>query len=108
MAYKKNVDDSRESPGLRLMELLHARKADVAYYDPYIPVIPPTREHPSLAGLRSISWDPQTLARYDAAIIVTDHDKIDYDLLAEVCPLVLDTRNAMRNVKKHADRIVKA
>ena len=108
IAYKKNVDDSRESPGLRLLELLRARKADVTFYDPYIPVIPSTREHPSLAGLQSITWDAQALARYDAAIIVTDHDQIDYNLLAEVCPLVLDTRNAMRNVKEHTSRIVKA
>ncbi|MBT9292494.1 nucleotide sugar dehydrogenase [Prosthecodimorpha staleyi] len=108
IAYKKNVDDCRESPGLRLMELLRARKAEVEFYDPHIPTIPITREHPDLAGLRSVEWSPGTLARFDAALIVTDHDLIDYEMLAQGCPLIVDTRNAMRHVDRHADRIVKA
>ncbi|WP_245637096.1 nucleotide sugar dehydrogenase [Azospirillum thiophilum] len=108
MAYKKNVDDSRESPGLRLMEMLLERGAAVEYHDPFIPVLPVTREHAALAGRASIAWEPGTLAGFDAAVVVTDHDGIDYQSLAAHCPLVVDTRNAMRAVEGFADRIVKA
>nr|WP_304502350.1 nucleotide sugar dehydrogenase [Azospirillum sp. 412522] len=112
MAYKKNVDDSRESPGLRLMEMLLERGAAVEYHDPFIPVLPVTREHAALAGRASIDWTAERLAGFDAAVIVTDHDGIDYRGLAAHCPLVVDTRNAMRAVadlgEGFADRIVKA
>ncbi|WP_148219847.1 nucleotide sugar dehydrogenase [Azospirillum sp. B510] len=111
MAYKKNVDDSRESPGLRLMEMLLERGAAVDYHDPFIPVLPVTREHAALAGRRSVDWTAERLAGFDAAVIVTDHDGVDYRSLAVHCPLVVDTRNAMRGVadlEGFADRIVKA
>jgi UDP-N-acetyl-D-glucosamine dehydrogenase len=108
MAYKKNVDDSRESPGLRLMEMLLARNAIVEYHDSYIPVLPNTREHPALAGRESVAWTPDILASFDAAVIVTDHDNVDYQTLAAHCPLIVDTRNAMRKVEGYKDRIVKA
>ncbi|WP_434625677.1 nucleotide sugar dehydrogenase [Azospirillum sp. B2RO_4] len=111
MAYKKNVDDSRESPGLRLMEMLLERGAAVEYHDPFIPVLPVTREHAALAGRRSVEWTAERLAGFDAAVIVTDHDGIDYHSLAAHCPLVVDTRNAMRaveGIEGFADRIVKA
>lgn len=111
MAYKKNVDDSRESPGLRLMEMLLERGAAVEYHDPFIPVLPVTREHAALAGRTSVAWDAETLAGFDAAVIVTDHDGIDYQSLAAHCPLVVDTRNAMRaveGIEGFTDRVVKA
>ena len=108
MAYKKNVDDSRESPGLRLMEMLLERGAAVDYHDPFILVLPVTREHAVLAGRTSIDWTAERLSGFDAAVIVTDHDGIDYQGLAAHCPLVVDTRNAMRNVEGFTDRIVKA
>jgi len=98
MAYKKNVDDSRESPGLRLMDMALERGAQVDYHDPFIPVLPPTREHPGLTGRLSIAWEAGALAVYDAAVIVTDHDQLDYDLLAAACPVIVDTRNAVRAV----------
>jgi UDP-N-acetyl-D-glucosamine dehydrogenase len=108
MAYKKNVDDSRESPGLQLMEMLIARNAVVEYYDPYIPVLPKTREHPGLMGRRSIVWDAETLASFDAAVIVTDHDEIDYAALGAHCPVVIDTRNAMRGQPDLGGLVLKA
>ena len=108
MAYKKNVDDIRESPAFRLMELLHERQAIVDYYDPFVPVIPKTREHGPLAGIKSIKWNKRSLARYDAALICTDHDKVDYDALVGGCKLVVDSRNATKAVRAHRDRIVLA
>ena len=95
LAYKRNVDDTRESPSLRLIELLEARGARVAYYDPYVPEIPPTREHPALTGRRAVAWDRASLASFHAALIATDHDEVDYALLAESVALIVDTRNVM-------------
>ena len=73
LAYKPNVDDERESPSYMLMNLLKERGAELAYYDPYVPVIRPTREHPHWAGTRSVNWDRQTLEGFDAVIIATNH-----------------------------------
>jgi UDP-N-acetyl-D-glucosamine dehydrogenase len=108
VAYKKNVDDTRESPAYRLIEDLEAKGAVTDFYDPHVPAIPQTREHGPLAGRRSIAWDAKVLAGYDAALICTDHDAVDYDLLADACPLIVDTRNAMKNSRGKRDRIVKA
>ena len=108
LAYKKNVDDTRESPALTIIELLEARGARVAYHDPLIPVIPPTREHAGLAGRRSVPLEPAPLADVDAALIVTDHDAVDYAALLEAVPLVVDTRNVTRRLGAHAERIVRA
>ena len=107
-AYKKNIDDTRESPALQLMEMLEARGADVAYYDPFIPEIPPTRKHGSLAGRRSVAWDPASFGSYDLALICTDHDGVDYAGLVAAVPNVVDTRNATRTVTAQRDRIVLA
>jgi UDP-N-acetyl-D-glucosamine dehydrogenase len=108
VAYKRNVDDMRESPALAIMELLMARGAEVAYHDPCCPTIPATREHQSLAGQRSVPLDPTTLAGFDAALIVTDHDDVDYAALVAGVPLVVDTRNATRHVVAGRERIVMA
>jgi UDP-N-acetyl-D-glucosamine dehydrogenase len=93
-AYKKNVDDMRESPSLKLIELIEARGASVDYHDPHIPELPPTRKHGPLAGRRSVSLTAETVAAYDAVLIATDHDNVDYRLVAEHARLVVDTRNA--------------
>ena len=95
LAYKKNVDDIRESPAFKLIELLEARGASVDYYDPYVPEIQLTREHPTLAGRTGIAYSAESLSLFDAALICTDHDSVDYQLLADHCPLIVDTRNAM-------------
>lgn len=96
IAYKKNVDDMRESPALKLLELLEARGAQTAYYDPFVPEIPMTREHESLAGRKSVEWHDALAADYDAVLIAADHDDVDYHALVKHGKLVVDTRNACR------------
>ena len=96
VAYKKNVDDMRESPSLRLIELLESRGAKTEFHDPFVPVIPMTREHAELAGRESVAWREDLGAGYDAILIATDHDGVDYCALTEHAPLVVDTRNACR------------
>jgi UDP-N-acetyl-D-glucosamine dehydrogenase len=93
VAYKRNVDDQRESPGLRLIEMLETRGAIVGYHDPWIPEIRPTREHPRLTGRRSLDLTADTIGRHDAVLVVTDHDAVDYKLVADKARLVVDTRN---------------
>ena len=94
VGYKRNHEDARESPGLRLMELLEAAGADAVHHDPLVPVVPALPEHPSLAGRRSLAWSPEALRGFDAALIAADHDAVDYAALAAAVPLVVDTRNA--------------
>lgn len=95
MAYKKNVDDVRESPGLKIFEMLAARGAAVDFIDPHVAEIPPTRAYGALAGRRPVSFTRQTLSACDAAVLVTDHDALDYALLAGAAPLVVDTRGRL-------------
>jgi len=108
VAYKKNVDDTRESPALTIMELLEARGAIVAFHDPYLAEIPPTREHAQFAGRRSTPMAADMLTGFDLAIICTDHDTVDYALLVEYCPVVIDTRNICARRGLTSDRVVKA
>jgi UDP-N-acetyl-D-glucosamine dehydrogenase len=108
MAYKKNVDDMRESPALALTRILEQRGAIVDYYDSYIPVVPKTREYPDDAGRRSVDWNPSSFRAYDGAVICTDHDGIDYAELVAACGLVVDSRNATRHVVDGRDKIVPA
>jgi UDP-N-acetyl-D-glucosamine dehydrogenase len=108
IAYKKNVDDIRESPAFKLMELIEARGAGVAYHDPFVPEIPLSREHREFAGLRSTALARDQLRAFDAALICTDHDAVDYGLVAECCPLVVDTRNACAHAGIRAASVVKA
>ena len=107
IAYKKNIDDTRESPALRLWELLAASGAATAYYDPHVPAVPATRAHPELAGTPRIAWSADALAGFDAALAVTDHDAVDWEALAKAVPLVVDTRNVYDDRPRPA-RIVKA
>jgi UDP-N-acetyl-D-glucosamine dehydrogenase len=109
LAYKKNVDDMRESPSLTLVEMMEQRGAVVEYYDPYIPEVPYDRDHPEMAGRKSVEWTKETLSKFDTALIATDHDSVDYAGLLENLPFVVDTRNACREyAAEYADRIVKA
>ncbi len=105
LAYKKNVDDMRESPALELIAKLRARGMEVEYYDPYIPVAPSTREHPEVEGMRSVSWTEAALKAFDVALIATDHDDVDYAPLLSSIDLIVDTRNA---IKERSDQIVRA
>ncbi len=108
IAYKKNIDDVRESPAFAILELLENRGAETAFYDPYAAEIPKTREHMALAGRRSIDWNPERLGDYDAALICTDHDDIDYAALVKQSRLVIDSRNATRAITGGRDKIVMA
>jgi len=108
LAYKKNVDDTRESPSLKLFELMEGRGAHVDYHDPLVPVIPATRERPELTGRRSVPFDPPTIASYDAVLIATDHDAVDYRMLVANARLVIDTRDACRRAGIVDPKVVRA
>jgi len=108
VAYKKNIDDMRESPSLRLIELLEARGATADYHDPHVPVIPPTREHANLTGRASVALSADAVKGYDAVLIATDHDAVDYKTLVAAARLVVDTRNACAKAGISGDHIVKA
>jgi UDP-N-acetyl-D-glucosamine dehydrogenase len=108
LAYKKSVDDIRESPALRLIEMLESRGARTDFFDPYVVEIPATREHAGLRGRRSISWDPPALEGYHAAVIVTDHDNVDYATLVARLKLVVDTRNVCEHRGIRHAKVVKA
>jgi UDP-N-acetyl-D-glucosamine dehydrogenase len=108
IAYKKNVDDIRESPALRLIELLEQRGAHVDYHDPYVPTIPKTREHAPLAGRASVALEPETIVAYDAIFICTDHDDVDYAALVHHGALVVDSRNILAKRGLLASNVVKA
>ena len=108
LAYKPNVDDLRESPTFILMDLLKARGADVAYYDPHIPDIHPTREHAHWTGTKSVAWNKKIISSYDAVVIATAHKAVNYQELADWTQCVVDTRNAMSGLKVKANQIWKA
>jgi UDP-N-acetyl-D-glucosamine dehydrogenase len=105
LAYKKNVDDLRESPSVRIIELLHDRGAQVEYHDPFCPRITEMRHKAEyLLAMRSVELDA-AVASADAVVIVTDHDAVDYAKVVADARLVVDTRNATRNVLTGRDKI---
>ena len=108
LAYKPDVDDERESPSYLLMSLLSARGAIVEYYDPYVPVIRPTREHPQWAGKKSVEWNHQTIAGFDVVLIATNHKSVNYHELGKWARGIVDTRNAMANASPSEAKIWKA
>jgi UDP-N-acetyl-D-glucosamine dehydrogenase len=109
IAYKKDVDDMRESPPVFIFERLQRAGAEVEFHDPFIPVIPPTRDHPALAGTQSVPLTADQLASYDAVIIATEHTAIDYGLVVANSKLVVDTRNATAHLpQKDRTHVVKA
>lgn len=107
LAYKKDVDDMRESPALKIWDMLETLGANISYYDPFIPNIPTTRDHANLAGKTSAEFTPEALKGYEAALIVTDHSDVDYAALVEHCPIVVDARNACARAGLQADNIIK-
>jgi hypothetical protein len=107
MAYKKDVDDPRESPGFELMDLLLKKGAKVGYNDPHIPSLPRMRHWPHLA-MDSTPLAPESLAAQDCVLIATDHTAYDYDWVVSHSRLVVDTRNATRRVAAGREKIVKA
>jgi UDP-N-acetyl-D-glucosamine dehydrogenase len=108
LAYKPNVDDERQSPSYRIMELLKQRGAEVAYYDPHVPVIRPTRDHPQWAGTTSVPWNRKTIAAADAVVIATAHACVNYQELADWAQCIVDTRNVMAAVQVPAEKVWKA
>src|SRR5881628_2673411 len=105
VAYKKDVDDLRESPTLKIMQLLQQRGAHLDYNDPYFPKLHKMR-HFNYEGMKSVPLTPQTLGSYDAVVIATDHTSYDYAAIADAAKLVIDTRNATRRVVRHREKIV--
>lgn len=108
LAYKANVDDDRESPSYVLMDLLKARGARVAYYDPHVPVIRPSREFSHWAGTKSVKWNRLTISGFDVVLVATAHDTVNYRQLAAWAPLIVDTRNVMEREKSACAKIWKA
>ena len=108
LAYKANVDDMRESPTYIIMDLLEKRGARVDYYDPHIPVVNPTREHSHWTGKKSVRWSKPVIHRFDAVVISTAHQAVNYAELAAWAPCIIDTRNAMAAVKTKPGQVWKA
>jgi UDP-N-acetyl-D-glucosamine dehydrogenase len=104
LAYKKDIDDSRESPSLKIISLLQRKGAKVSYNDPFIPKLAGHREYPGME-LRSVPLTPALLRKSDAVVISTDHTSYDYDWIVKHAPLVVDTRNAIKRRRKN---VVKA
>jgi UDP-N-acetyl-D-glucosamine dehydrogenase len=98
VAYKKNVEDTRESPAFKLIEIIEKAGGKVDFYDPFVSQIPDMREHAEMAGRKSIPFDPKRFARYDAGLICTDHGGVDYKAIGKAMNLIIDTRNAMRGL----------
>jgi UDP-N-acetyl-D-glucosamine dehydrogenase len=108
LAYKPNVDDERESPSYILMDLLSERSAELDYYDPYLPVIKPTREHSHWAGKKSVEWDRPTIESFDLVLIATNHSCVNYQELADWARCIVDTRNAMSAARVPPGKVWKA
>ncbi|OSP55080.1 nucleotide sugar dehydrogenase [Pseudoruegeria sp. SK021] len=109
ISYKRDIEDTRESPALAILDRLEAMGAICDYHDPYFPVIPKTRDHPSLSGRRSIPLTECALREYDSVIVTTDHSMVDYSLVAQFSHLIFDTRNVFhkRGIVVDGIRLVK-
>jgi UDP-N-acetyl-D-glucosamine dehydrogenase len=108
MAYKKDVDDPRESPSFELLTLLLARGAALSYNDPHIPLLPKMRHYPNLPAFQSQELTPAYLSAQDCVLIATDHSAYDYEFIVEHSRLVVDTRNATKHVRAGRQKIRRA
>ncbi len=108
MAYKKDVDDPRESPSFELMDLLLKKGAQVSYSDPHIPTLPRMRHWPHLEPMNSTPLTADYLAAQDCVLIATDHTAFDYDFIVQHSRLIIDTRNATKAVREGREKIVRA
>lgn len=104
-AYKKDIDDMRESPSLKLIELLRAKGATVSYNDPYVPELPNTRKYNY--KMTSVDLTKENLGKYDLVLLSTDHSNYDYKFISEHSELILDTRNAFERAGIKSDKILK-
>ena len=105
LAYKKDIDDPRESPSFELIDHLLRLGAEVTYHDPHIPVAPSMRSWPDLPPMRSVDLNEETLQSSDAVLIATDHSAVDYRMVLEHAPLIIDTRGVYREKRSN---VVKA
>lgn len=108
LAYKKNVPDIRESPSLRLIELIEDWGGKAEFHDPHVAEIPTTREHMAIKGRRSVELTEAALKDFDAVVVATDHDAIDYHTIANHAPLIVDTRNVFGRLGLDRETVVKA
>jgi UDP-N-acetyl-D-glucosamine dehydrogenase len=108
LAYKADVDDMRESPTFTLLEKLKVKGALVDFYDPYISVITPTREHPDWTGVKSVLWSKDVISAYDCVLVSTAHKSVNYDQVLEWAQLIVDTRNVFKANPVFAHKIRKA
>ena len=108
LAYKKNVPDIRESPSLRLIELIEEWGGKAEFHDPHVPEIPTTREHMAIKGRRSVELTKSALKDFDAVVVATDHDAIDYQTIADHALLIVDTRNVFGRLGLDRETVVKA
>jgi UDP-N-acetyl-D-glucosamine dehydrogenase len=108
LAFKADVQDVRGSPSFAIMDLLAARQAVVAYHDPFVPEIPPTREHGDWTGLTSEPWCRETFSSQDCVLILTAHSVFDPAELASWCNCIVDTRNLMSQVEATPGQVIKA
>ncbi len=108
LAYKKDVGDYRESPSLKLLELLEDKVGRVDFHDPFIPELGDTREYKRFSGMKSVDLNAESVGSYDAVLIATDHSNIDYAALVRDAQLVVDTRNATKTVTEGREKIYKA
>lgn len=106
VAYKKDIDDTRESPGLKIIQLLQERGAKVDYNDPYIPRLPKTRRY-DFSYLSSVPIAGDALAQYDCVVIATDHSDYDYEGIVQKAQLIVDTRNATGHVRRGREKVVR-
>ena len=106
VAYKKDIDDSRESPALKLIEILEQKRCNVDYNDPFIPVMPHVRKYKF--DMKSVELTPGNLKRYDAVVICTAHSSYDYEAIVANAHLVIDTRNATAGIRNNREKIIKA
>jgi len=104
VAYKRDIDDIRESPSLDVMSVLEQKGARVSYTDPFVPSLPARAWH-GTSDLESVEVDPAVLASVDCVAILTDHSSIDYASIAAAAPLVVDTRNAIKSRHSHVFRL---
>jgi UDP-N-acetyl-D-glucosamine dehydrogenase len=105
VAYKKDVDDARESPALAVMDLLQKKGAVILYHDPYIPSLPSFRKYSF--ELKSSPLTEKVLRKIDAAVVITDHS-IDYQRIVKLVPLIVDTRNVTKGMDRYKKKIIKA
>lgn len=108
LAYKKNVPDIRESPSLRLIELIEEWGGKAEFHDPHVAEIPSTREHMAIKGRRSVELTEAALKDFDAVVVATDHDAIDYQAIADHAHLIVDTRNVFGRLGLARETVVKA